>query len=983
MVDMFSPSPTPRVFTLPPGVNFAECLVAGIRQRLASADSSAIARLTIWTNTRRSARAIEEIFANGPASFLPRIKIISDIAKPEPIGLGGAAVPPVPGLQRKLFLAELLAAVLQKEPNLAPRSAIFDLADSLADLLDELENEGRDLRDIVDLDTGEFAQQWETNRKLISVLANLPSEMLKNDSQFRHRATIEMVANSWNGNPTTDPVLVAGSTGSRGATAMFMRAVAHLPQGAVILPGFDTSLGAKDWQILPEDHPQRRVSAFVTSLGLSEADIATWVDVSPHVSERNALVALALLPAPVTNDWIKSAPALLPILTEATTTLSLMEAESQRAEALAIAVKLRHAFADGRKAALVTPDQNLARRVRAALAQWAIHPDDSAGTALSMTSPGIFLREVLLLVGGTARPVEILAVLNHPLCGGVGLNRMSHLEHTRTLEKRFFRGGPPEISANILRVWVASRQDTPDGFHSWCTWLADLLQSSDPGEDSLSAFALAHFRLAESLSRGRSEVAGQLWLKDAGDNALTLMQSLCDVGKSSFAFTQLDYTALFRSELNKAAEIRDEAFVPHQQIVIWGTLEARIQSADLMILGGLNESVWPPTPPADPWLNRGMRLQVGLPSLELRVGLSAHDFQQAIAAKEVVLSRTLRDQGAPTLPSRWLARLTNLLNGMGVQGADALAGMKARGDAYLHLSALHDAPTMSDFTPLAPRPAPSPPIVLRPKTLSVTQIETLIRDPYAIYARFILKLRRLDPIGREPDQLERGSALHDVMHAFIDDTIKNPNLLTPKHLISTAETVLADLVPWPDMRRLWVAQISRVSQQFVAAERQRRKNAVPLLLEQKGAAEITLQHGTFTLTGKADRIDLMADGSILIYDYKSGAPPEPKDISNYAKQLLLEGMMVERGGFAELGLRRVSRLEYLTLSISAKDRDVDLGDSAKVWAELTELLHHYESAETGYPARIRSKHLKNEGEFDHLSRRGEWEDGADYKVEKL
>jgi ATP-dependent helicase/nuclease subunit B len=320
---------------------------------------------------------------------------------------------------------------------------------------------------------------------------------------------------------------------------------------------------------------------------------------------------------------------------------------------------------------------------------------------------------------------------------------------------------------------------------------------------------------------------------------------------------------------------------------------------------------------------------------------------------------------------------------MGAQGADALAGMKARGDEYLHLSALHDAPSSADKLPPAPRPAPSPPIILRPKSLSVTQIETLIRDPYAIYARFILKLRRLDPIGREPDQLERGSALHDVMHRFIDDTIKRPNLLTPKHLINTAETVLADLVPWPDMRRLWLAQLSRIAQQFVAAEKQRRLIATPLLLETKGATEVALQHGTCTLTGKADRIDLADDGGVLIYDYKSGAPPALIDISNYAKQLLLEAAMVERGGFSELGIRQVRELRYLTLSLSAKDRPVDLAESADVWAELTALLHHYESAETGYPARIRSKHLKYAGEFDHLSRRGEWEDGADYKVEML
>src|SRR5207247_10922809 len=111
-----------------------------------------------------------------------------------------------------------------------------------------------------------------------------------------------------------------------------------------------------------------------------------------------------------------------------------------------------------------------------------------------------------------------------------------------------------------------------------------------------------------------------------------------------------------------ATEMLRPRFGRHPRLSIWGPLEARLQRADLLVLGGLNEGTWPPSVETGPWLNRPMRTALGLPQPERRIGLSAQDFASALAAGRVLLTRAEREGGAPTVPSRWLARLDALFD---------------------------------------------------------------------------------------------------------------------------------------------------------------------------------------------------------------------------------------------------------------------------------------------------------------------------------
>ncbi len=968
---MFEAQKSPRVFALPLGVDFSQAFVDGLLKRLEGQPPEALAKVVIYVNTRRSARGIEAILASSGARLLPDIRVVTDLAQDVSVPLAA----PIPALRRKLIIARLVAAFIEQQPDVAPQSAVFDLADSLGALLDSFQGEGLAMDALADIEVGGQSEHWERSKKFLEILNEYWNDHRPNDApdaEERQRAVAEGYAALWKVSPPKHPVIVAGSTGSRGATAVFMKAVAALPQGAVVLPGFDYDTPRNAWEAMAADHPQYGFGALATTLDFP-LEPPLWAEVASAQATRNKLVSLALRPAPVTDQWLQDGPHLVAGLPAACEGMTLIEAPSQRAEAEAIAIRLRRAADDGQKAALVTPDRVLARRVASVLARWDISPDDSAGRPLPLTPPGVFLRRLVALVGAPLTPEGLLAILKHPLCGGVE-GRSNHLQMTRKLELEKLRGGAPFIDWVELADW-AEKADATAWVAAVHAALLPLLNAAP--EMPLTDWITLHREAAERLSRGLDDL-GPLWDRDAGAAAQAAFAQLEQEAAFGGVIPVVQYRALFQSVLN-GIEVRDEAYLPHPNIAILGTLEARVQSADLVILGGLNEGIWPSAAKSDPWMSRDMRRQIGLPLPERQIGLSAHDFQQAIAAHEVVLSRAIRDGDAPTVASRWVIRLLNLLNGLGPVGEIALDDMRARGGVLLALSEAMNLPE-HEVAPAA-RPAPSPPVSVRPDRLSVTRIETLIRDPYTIYAEKILKLRALDPPGKEADARERGTALHKVLEVFTARTKDGLPDDAEAVFVDVAREVLEDLVPWPSVRRLWLARLRKIAGWFVAGERVRRERAGLLAQEVSGKRAL----GGFTLTAKADRIDMLANGSFAIYDYKSGGLPSKKEVKKFAVQLPLEGAIAQVGGFEGIAKGKISHLELIGLGAGGKELSLDFSDGEidEIWAHLGTLIQAFGSEKLGYAARLRPGSLKYASDYDHLARFGEWQDGDEFEAEAM
>ncbi len=978
MREMFPKAGTPRVFGLPVGVDFPRALVDGLLHRLADHPPEEIARVEIFVNTERTRRRIIDLLCANRTGFLPRIRTLADIPR-----MSSHLPPAISPLRRRLELTQLVTRLIEAEPEIGSQAAAFDLADTLAALMDEMQGEGISPDAFDRIDPPGLSGHWQRSLKFLRIVTDHLAATQDGpvDPQARQMAAIEMLAADWQRDPPQHPILLAGSTGSRGHTSRFLDAVAGLPQGAVILPGVDGYLPGKVWNILRdadlscEDHPQFGFARIMERLNLSSGDILPWHGTRAANPQRSALISLALRPAPVTDQWLTEGPELIPQLPQAAEKVTLLLADSFRDEALAIAVRLRLALGQGQSAALVTPDRGLTRRVSALMDHWRVTPDDSAGRPLHQTPPGVLIRLTMRIMGQDLTPVDLLAILKHPLCLGGPAGRGRHLLLSRKLEMDELTGKRPFVDWQELRNWA----DKPGHDAAWMDWLQGCLaplRACDRG--SLEEFMELHMTLLERLSTVQETGIVEVWEKGAGQAAAQILSDLAAEADASGPLTAAAYRAVL-DRVMTGIEVPDDAVTAHSDVAIWGTLEARSQSADLVILGGLNEGIWPRLPGHDPWLNRAMRQTIGLPSPDRQIGLSAHDFQLALGATEVLLSRSRRDEDAPTVPSRWLSRLTNLLDGLGPEGKAVLRAMTARGEGLLARARAFEAPR--EAIPPAPRPAPVPPQDAHPCKLSVTQVEILIRDPYAIYARHVLKLRPISPPGRQPDALLRGDVNHKVLERFVRQTVDGLPPDAENIFARAAAEVLEQEVPWPSARGMWFARLMAVRAAFLETERQRRERGVPLVFEGKGARQTA---DGFTLSAKADRIDRNFDGTVSIYDYKSGAPPSQKEVEVFAVQVPLEAAIAAAGGFDGVAPAEASVLEIIGLGSDHKITHLDM-DHARIvtiWTQVCDLIAHFHAG-AGYPARTRPRKLTFEGDFDHLSRRGEWLDGDDYVAEPV
>ena len=976
-------------FSLPPGTDFAQAFSAGFHARVGGQSPALIAQTLILTNSGRTQLLIEETLADtaprpGP---LPRLRSISQIhADPS---LSPELPPSIPALRRKLRLTRLVEAYLSVNARggetLAPISAATDLANALALLIDQMHDEGIDPQAlelaVADHDLSEAsAAHWQRSLRFIDIVRNVWPDMLAEqeggvlDPRERQSLVVDQMIAHWQVQPPSAPVVAIGSTGSVASTARLLLAVAELPNGMVVLPGFDPELDPTIWEAAEADHPMGPFRRWMAPAGITPDAVAPWRE--SLSTARNGLIAQALRPAPVTDHWHEAASALRDGAEAATSGISLIEAESIRIEASAIAFAMREAIETlDQRVTLITPDAALARRVTVNLAAFDIVPDDTSGQPLSQTPPGILFALLLQAALGRAEAVQWAALLSHPLLRP-GLSRTDHLALARAYELAVLREVQLDAGTSRLPDWperLLERFPTGPAWVSRINETIGALAATASGGLPLKALVAAHLQAAEAMTSGEdAETVPAIWGDEAGKQLQLFFERLGEAADAFGSELVTDYAALLRG-LIQGETLRPRPREPHPRVAIRGPREARIEAADVVILAGLNEGVWPAPSDPGPWLSRPMHEAVGLPLPERSVGLSAHDFQQAVCQPKVILSRAKKVDGTPTVASRWLIRLQTLIEGIGA--GPAWQEMQKRGARYTGLAS-------QMARPLAPverakRPAPTLPAIPEPRRLSVTEIETLIRDAYAVYARRVMKLHPLNPLGRAADVRIRGEVVHTIMEQFALATPVWPGTDAAREtLVRVADEVLAREVAQPDLRRVWRARVARFADWFVTEESKRRADATPLQPEVRGTMEIALPNGPLEIRAKADRIDRRLDGSAAIYDYKTGAPPSENQIGSFSHQLHLQAAILAAGGFEQIPPMDATDGAYIGLTGSRtggkETRPKDLpGEIPKFTERVRDLLAAYD---TGAPwTALGRPHLQSfESDYDHLSRRDEW-----------
>lgn len=954
----------PRVRAAPASAPFLDLIAEAMVEALwREADPFALADALVLLPNRRAARGLSDAFARrlGGAALLPTIRPLGDVADEDNPDVWGADAaidldlsPAIEATRQRMELAALIRARDRAAGGVEDPVRAIALADELRKLLESAATVDSVAWDKLPrlADEADLAQHWQASATFLDIVASYWPQRLAADGLCdpgaRRADLIRKLAAHWEQTQPERPIIVAGSTGSISATRSLMGAVARLPRGVVVLPGVDVDLDDRSWELIHEQHPQFALKQTLAALGVDRRAIAPLGTEAPAARARRVLMREALAPAEQTADWLQRLEAAggAHFVAEGAEGVRLIEAATENEEAAAIAVLLREALEHGRTAALATPDADLARRVESKLARWSVSPIVSHGRPLRQSEPGMLAALLCELADDPAEPVALAALMKHPrvtLARDHGVRTM--LEHEALRGPRRHETLADLAALEALDKWDRAR-DLVRGIDAALAPLAALMSRTSV---LLSEFAEALAHAAENCS------GGEVWRGGDGERLANLLREIIAHGGD---LQSLAPDAAPRVLLR----LMDGLEAPPKpggdaRIALWGPLEARLQRCDLMILGGLNEGVWPAPPGEDPFLSRSMRLKLALPALDQRIGLQAHDFAQLVNAPNVVLTRALRREGSPTLASRWLWRLQTLVKGAGASLAPA--------NEALVLARVLDAP-VGDRRPLVPKP--KPPADQRLKRISVTQVETLIRDPYAVYASRILGLTVLKPIGALVGPAERGTAIHKAMERFEDER-------DPSHLRRLLDEELRRAGVAPDRRAAEHSRLEQSVRMLIAWLKAREAGAA--YREKKGVLQ--LECGV-VLSGTADRIEINASGGAIL-DFKTGAPPTDKQVeSGLSPQLLLEAAMLARGVFEGVPSARAHELIYWRFggaNPAPRIVDVDGGAHAageKALAELEKLLRKYAEPSQAFLSKPRVQFIKRYADYDQLARRKEWAD---------
>ncbi|MDQ6867181.1 MAG: double-strand break repair protein AddB [Pseudomonadota bacterium] len=1048
-----------RVFTIAPGAPFLKTFAAALLEgRVVEGFSGRagpfeMAEATIYVPTRRAARALADEFSraiNRSSVLLPRILPFGALEETETSLLFDEAgldriyetgFPEAMGeIARRMQLAGLILtwaralshaivsvsaqgehAFDTHESFLVASTAAdsWHLSGELANLIDELIIEGVAWEKLDPLVLPEFDRYWRITLDFLNIAIKQWPRILAErnlvDKARRQVALIEAQSRRLQDGTLTGPVVAIGSTGTNRATARLLGAIARAPKGAIVLPGLDLDLDDRAWAMIAGDpgqnieasstHPQATLSRLLGLLQVKRDVVVSLGEVAQSLAARSTFVSEALRPAESTDEWIDYRAGMnAPLRDAALQGVSLIEAADEREEALALAMAMRHVLETPcETAALVTPDRNLARRVRTELLRWGVDAEDSAGEPLSTSPIGALARLAIACAASKMEVADLAALLTHPLLR-LGLSiedvaRRAALLETGLLRSASAAGCLAERIVGEPSALIAAARDEADSTFAhpakkrisaeeWAS-LEDLLFRLGAqfapllnlrGELTLDRWAGAHRDTIEAIVGSEDEDVDREDREALDALFDELIQNVPDHMNFDVESYGLFFAAVAREIILRGAKRA------HPRLQILGLLEARLIDVDVMLLGGLNETVWPPQARTDAFLNRPMRAALGLTPPERKLGQTAHDFAQAMGKGKVILSRARKRGGAPVVASRFLQRMAAL-------GDAAWQACRERGDYYLRLARAIDRPAV--VAAPSDRPLPRPPVELRPKRLSVTQIETLRRDPYALYAEKILRLKELDPLGGALGASEFGSAIHVALERFVDGHPVGPLPLDAREkLRALLREELAAQLQDADFAALKWPRLEKTIDFYLGFEARRRDRIKAIKTELKGNLDVPLDDGSiFTLTARADRIELNTDGTVTLVDYKTGTPPGPNEIFvGFAPQLTLEAAMCLRGAF-DLGAAVTSaEAVYLKLGglLGGEEKPLDF---AKAKANVTkksfldlaedhfyglvELLDQFRDPATAYPPRPFPKFAKRYNAYDHLARVKEWSLGGE------
>lgn len=956
------------MFNIRANTSFTDILAARFLKRYADRPEE-LARVLFLLPNRRACLNLKEAFIRlrglNP-TILPRMEPVADLEEEEIFLTADAKIlqnlPPAVSLTERIFI--FIKLILQK-PDLGLKritlTQAYALAQNLAQLIDTAKAENLDFSRLADLVPDEYAEHWQQTLKLLQIITlHWPSILQEKnmlDTIERRIMLSRIQLKLWQQNNNFSQIILAGVTAAYPYLKEMTKVIADLHNGEVYLYGLDKYCDDDTWAQIDENHPQFELKELLDFLKVERRTIIDIPDAPPAPSEIFA--SEIMRPATSTDKWRKLSFKILP--PEAFNHIRLINCDDSRHEARTIALIMRHTLEQKEKtAALITLDRNLARRVVSELKRWDIIADDSAGQPLSLTPIGIYLRLILDVIENKNQ-TTVISLLKHPFTS-LGINRGLCSTLTHKLEYCWRRQKQPDEELNNFLASLDLQ-------------LEPLKFLYETPSVRLSDIFTAHIKVAESLADTDTKSGDKnIWKGDAGQAAAKFVSDFLLHSDILDSISTADYSGFLTTLLSRQ-NVR-KSYGTHPRIKILGPIEARLCHYDVTIIGSANEGIWPKLPNADMWMSRPMKHDFGMLQPEKNIGVSAADFAHLLQAPQVYITRAQKNDGAPTNKSRWLLRLETLLQAVYTNENTDKSSPLTYDFIYDNNYAALAKNTDRRYNSAALNaPQPRPALYMRPRQLSASNIETLQRDPYTIYAKYILSLYPLSGLDTPKQPYDFGNLVHAVLQEF--------NNLYPQEYPANAANLLTDIGRQhfidadisPDVQVFWWPKFMEIINWTVKTEQAYRPTVSQVHNEIYGQITYDAPGGPFKITAIADRVDETTDGKISIIDYKTGKTRSIKEMTDgKAPQLPIEGIIAEKGGFKDIKAKKVQSLQYWgfqkkAITTSAQESETAITRTDKI---INALICAFDDEKRPYLAKPFGNKSGVYSDYDHLSRFAEW-----------
>ncbi|MDR1375285.1 MAG: PD-(D/E)XK nuclease family protein [Holosporaceae bacterium] len=804
-------------------------------------------------------------------------------------------------------ITPLVMHLLKNKNQSIPMDTLFSLAESLVSFLKELVFNNISLPQISSVIPKNLAERWgHTLAILEEVFATEKIMQFIEDAKARMENFAEL--------PRNLNIIAVGIGDANHYVRLFLKYVMTSKNGVLIIFGSES----------PE-HKNYKVNAnLLESIVGSEGNAQLKLCVSNEISGQR-------------RNFSRSSKA-------------IEEFRTLGEEAFAIALATRRAIFENQSVLIVSLQRYLTEKIKKELLRWNIFADDSIGCPFVKSESGLGTSLVINLM---ARQCDVQSCLD--------LLKASrdYAAIAQELEEFFRkqRATPPNFFA-ALDLWDRKKEN--QNFLELMT----KLQAFKVDTEAQRTFAEWHSDCRFILSLIDPEHAVGL---------LSASESVLSMGDLLPPMNFEDFRIFFTNRVMAASQREEEGYT--EGVTILGAIEAQLLDADLVIIAGANEESWSASEDNDFWLTKSMLRSLNIKSVEARNDFLHSIFERLCHKNQVLITRSEIIGGLRQRKCRYLEILPQ---NQGVIGETADYASSICFDIAVNPCLPQEKNTLQQLMlsirksyerKIAKFEAPNPELHSRPRKLWASDVDLLINNPYAFYAKKILGLSEISDINNR--QNIRGNYWHALLEYFVK---YSPDKTDVNKLNYFAEKILKDRWLNPYGLGLWFFGRKKIFSFIV----DHLKSNCQYFAEIPGSFSLQISPDcNVSICARVDRIDINADGSLCVIDYKTGVLPSNNKMTRGIKiQLPIEGLIAQNDGLG-LGNEALERLILWKLGgadggeekIITKDRaeTAKLCDQALV--KLKKLIKQYNVLGASYDVNVDAAY---DNAYLHLARVKEW-----------